>query len=59
MRAAPCESSVWIGTCQPWNERDWMPISLSTIGHQPGGDLLARGDDGVVLARIVQLARPR
>ncbi len=28
-------------------------------GHQAGGDLLARGDDGVIFARIVQLARLR
>src|SRR3569623_1440636 len=35
MRAAPCESSVWIGTCQPWKERDEMPISPSTIAIRP------------------------
>ena len=38
-----------------------MPIDCSTMASRPGGDLLAGGDDGVVLARVVQrrgLAHP-
>ena len=36
-----------------------MPIVLQRDRQQPGRHLLARGDDGVVFARIVHAARPR
>ena len=35
MRAAPCASSVWIGTCQPCQERAWMPMPVSTMASRP------------------------
>ena len=43
-----------IGICQPCHERACRPIDCSTIGEQTGRDLLAGGDDGIVLARVVQ-----
>ncbi len=54
IRAAPCASSVWIGTCQPWKERDGMPHFAEHDGHQPGGHLLARRDDRVIFPRIME-----
>ena len=54
MRATPCASSVMIGICQPCQERAVTPIDLQHDGEQSRRHLLAGGDDGVVLARIVQ-----
>ena len=59
MRAEPWASSVWIGICQPCQERALMPMSCSAMASRPDGHLLARGDDGVVFARVVAAARPR
>ena len=54
MRALPCASSVWMGICQPCQERASTPISCSAMAQQAGGDLLAGGDHGVVFAGVVQ-----
>ncbi len=54
MRAAPWALSVRIGICQPCQERALMPIDCSAIAKQARGHLLARRDDGVVFARIVE-----
>jgi hypothetical protein len=35
MRAEPCAALVWIGTCQPCQERALMPIDCSTIAVKP------------------------
>ena len=53
IRARPCTASVRIGTCQPSQERPGCPWSAGH-GQQAGGDLLARGDHGVVFV----VARP-
>ena len=54
MRAAAVGVEVTIGNCQPCQERALTPIPSSTMREQPGGDLLAGGDHGVVFAGVVQ-----
>ena len=54
MRAEAWASEVRIGTCQPCQERAVTPDRLQRDREQARGDLLARGDDGVVFAGIVQ-----
>jgi hypothetical protein len=50
MRAEPCASEVMIGIASPARSAPDAHV-LQHDGEQPGGDLLARGDDGVVFAR--------
>ena len=40
------------GTCQPCQLRAGTPISCRVERHEAGGDVLAGGDDGVVLAGV-------
>ncbi len=54
MRAEACAFEVRIGSCQPCQERAFTPMPSQHDGEQAGGHLLARGDDGVVFARVVQ-----